>query len=161
MFAVLVAFTSCKKDEVGETATKALAGEWIVVFDGVDASGNVVAQDPYEMGKVRVLTYNTAKNVPTEIFLDDLQNFWEFKVQLSCDISALTFSGENVQNEYYDSTVSVTDGKVVIGGTLSPSGTAVDAIEFKILLSDDDNAGVAYDRLYAHGYRYTGLATDD
>ena len=42
MLVVSMVFTSCEKDEIGGTATEALAGEWYVRLDCVDASGNVV-----------------------------------------------------------------------------------------------------------------------
>ena len=91
MLAVSMVFTSCEKDEIGGTATEALAGEWYVTVDAVDASGNVVGEDFFGLGRVMMNTYNTAANNANEIWVDDCGNFWEFKVKASADINILTF----------------------------------------------------------------------
>ena len=54
-----LALASCEKDEVGNTATKALAGEWYVTVDGVDASGAVLYEDVFGLGHTMLYTYNT------------------------------------------------------------------------------------------------------
>ena len=41
MLCVGVMFASCEKDEIGGTATEALAGEWQLTVDLVDDAGNV------------------------------------------------------------------------------------------------------------------------
>lgn len=46
MAILCMTFASCEKDEVGGTATQALAGEWYVTVDAVDANNNVTALDP-------------------------------------------------------------------------------------------------------------------
>ncbi|MDE5664621.1 MAG: hypothetical protein K2G17_02690 [Duncaniella sp.] len=154
MTLVVAALTSCEKEDVGETATVSLAGEWMVTVDLVDASGNVVMEDPYGMGYVQVITYNTAANIPTEMWISDLGNFWDFTAKVPCDASTQTFgSSSPLTNEAYESNLTVTDGKVTFGGTLSPSGAKADAIEFYITFSDDD-PGMKY---LMKGYRRTGL----
>ena len=51
-----VLLSSCEKDEIGGTATEALAGEWTVTVDAVDGSGNVVEEDFFGLGRVMLNT---------------------------------------------------------------------------------------------------------
>lgn len=152
---------SCQKEEIGGTATEALAGEWVVFIDAVDASGQVVYEDPYGVGASRVYTYNTAANTPDVIFLEDQGWFWEYKCKVNCDVEKLTFSATGSEDYYNGIDVNITDGKVTVNGTTTPSGMPADAIEFYVTFSDDDYIGVLYDRLYVHGFRYTGLVADE
>jgi len=159
---VLLLASSCEKDEVGETATVALAGEWYVTVDGVDASGNVLHEDVYGTGHMLMYTYNTAANNTGELYVDDQGNFWEYKVRAKSDINALTFNtGGAVGNEYYDCNVTIEDGKVLLGAATTPSGAPADSISFYITFSDDDNVPGAYSKLKVAGYRYTGFAADE
>ena len=70
--------TSCEKDEIGGTSTEATAGDWYVSCDAVDENGNVVEglEDPFGLGRFTVLTYNTAANIPSEMYIEDMGNFW-------------------------------------------------------------------------------------
>ena len=36
LFVAVLLFASCKKDEIGGTATESMAGEWYVYVDAVD-----------------------------------------------------------------------------------------------------------------------------
>ena len=72
------------------TATEALAGEWKVTVDAVDEGGNVIAEDFNGIGHILMNTYNTAANTPTEMYVDDIGHFWEYKVRVKSDINALT-----------------------------------------------------------------------
>lgn len=159
--AVCAAFTACKKDEIGGTATEALAGEWVVLIDAVDASGQIVYEDPFGMGESFVYTYNTSANKPDVMFLDDQGEFWEYKCKVNCNAESLTFSASGAEDLYNGISVDVSGGKITLGGATSPSGMPVDAIEFYITFSDDDYVGNLYDKLYIHGYRYTGFAADE
>ncbi len=153
---------SCEKDEIGGTATQALAGEWYVTVDGVDNSYNVVEQDPYGAGKTILCTYNTVANIPTEMYVDDLSNFWVYKVKVKSDIESLTFTSNGpVANEYYDCNVTIENGKVLPGAATSPHGTPADSIVFYVTFDDDPYMGYYYDKLKVSGYRYTGLTSDD
>lgn len=157
-----VLLSSCEKDEIGSTATKALAGEWYVTVDGVDASGAVLYEDAFGLGHTMLYTYNTAANIPTEMYVDDAGNFWEYKVKVKSDIDALTFNTEGtVDNEAYDCDVTIESGKVLLGAATTPHGTPADSIVFYITFSDDDNVPAAYAKLKVAGYRYTGLTQDD
>ena len=159
---VSAALVSCKKDEAGGTNSEAMAGQWYVVADAIDASGSVIAEDIYGAGRFMVLTYNTAADNPSTIYLDDLGNFWEFKVRVNCDPVSKTFSVESANNESYeDCTVKVSNGKIVLNGATTPSGQPADYIEFDVVFSDDDYVGTVYDALRFSGWRYTGFVNDD
>lgn len=154
--------SSCEKDEIGSTATKALAGEWYVTVDGVDANGAVLYEDVFGLGHTMLYTYNTAANIPTEMYVDDAGNFWEYKVKVKSDINALAFHTEGAAaNEAYDCDVTIESGKVLPGAATTPHGTPADSIVFYVAFSDDDNIPAAYSKLKVAGYRYTGLVQDE
>lgn len=160
-----VALTSCEKDEIGGTATEALAGEWYVTADWADDNGDVVMEDPFGAGQFIVNTYNTAANVPTEMWLDDLGNYWEFKVKIASDINALTFKTNGaVKDVYNDIDVTIEGGKILPGAATTPHGTPADSIVFYVSFSDDYanyQQAYGYTKYKFSGYRYTGLASDD
>ena len=146
--------TSCEKEEVGGTATESLAGEWYVTANIVD-NGQVI-EDPYGIGRFNILTYNTSANTGEEIWVDDMDNFWSFKVKASADVNALTFSASNVQNQSYDCTVTITNAKVIKKGGVQNNGSPADYITMDVEFSDDP--GTIY-RL--EGVRYSGLEEND
>lgn len=155
-------FASCEKDEIGGTATRALAGEWYVTVDGVDADGKVLYEDVFGLGSTMLYTYNTAANVPTEMYVDDAGAVWEYKVRVKSDIDALTFSTEGAAaNEAYDCKVTIEGGKVIPRAATTPHGTPADSIVFYVTFSDDENIPDAYSKLKVAGYRYSGLASDN
>lgn len=159
-FAALT-MASCDKEDIGGTKTQDLAGQWYVQVDAAASDGTVKDEDPYGTGRFMILTYNTADDNTTEIFVDDLGHFWTFKVKVNCDLSSKTFSVENGTNLYYDSQVTIVDGKIVENGTTTPSGQPADYIEMLVLFSDDTNAPSVYDYLKFSGWRYTGFTNDD
>ena len=146
--------TSCEKEEVGGTATESLAGEWYVTATIVD-TGQVI-EDPSGIGRFNILTYNTSANTGDEIWVDDMDNFWSFKVKASADVNALTFSASNVQNQSYDCTVTITNAKVIKKGGVQNNGSPADYITMDVEFSDDP--GTIY-RL--EGVRYSGLEEND
>lgn len=153
---------SCEKDEIGGTATEALAGEWYVTVDAVDANNEVLYEDPYGMGKMLLNTYNTAANIPTEMYVDDLENFWAYKVKVKCDLNTLTFATEGaVANETYDCNVTIDGGKILLDAATTPHGTSADSIVFYVVFSDDEYVPDLYNKLKVSGYRYTGFTSDD
>lgn len=150
-------FVSCQKDPIGETATASTAGEWHVCVDVYDADGNNYG-DAFGAGKFIISTFNTAANLPTEMYLYDCLNFWEFQVAVKVDPAAATFATDGeADNLIYDCKVTVTDGKISYGSAKTPSGQPADGIEFTVTFSDDPY-GFTY-KFY--GYRYTGLAGDE
>lgn len=165
-------FASCEKDEVGGTATQALAGEWYVTVDAVDASGNTVLEDPFGLGKFLFNTYNTAANVSNQMWIDDNNNFWGFKVKATSDANNLSFTtgGEvtnanataNEDGSSYYCKVNVEGGKVLPGAGLTPHGTAADSIVFYVSFDDDAYPSIyGYAKYKVSGIRYTGLVQDD
>ena len=171
---VLVAFTSCEKEEVGNTATVETAGDWYVTVDAADANGNVYIdadgdawEDPFGMGNIHVLTFNSAANNPNEMIVSDLGNFWDFKVKVDCDPNTMTFStnttaDNNLVEGYEDINVTITRGKIVKDGATTPSGQKADLIEFFVTFSDDSYpAAYGWDSYRVRGYRYTGFTADE
>ena len=139
LFTLLVfVLAGCEKDEIGNTATEALAGEWKVTVDAVDEGGNVITEDFNGIGHILMNTYNTAANTPTEMYVDDIGHFWEYKVRVKCD-------------------VTIDGGKILLGAATTPHGTPADSIVYYISFSDDE-PGMRYK---VSGYRYSGLAVDD
>jgi len=148
---------SCQqKEQPGMTATEPLAGQWYCQCDVV--VGEDVYEDGYGVGDFLLLTYNTAANKAEEMIIDDLGNFWEFKVKVTANQSALTFSAADTQNlvaGYEDLVCQITDGKMIPGGATTPSGQPADYIEFTVEFSDGDYPCII------HGYRYAGFELDD
>lgn len=153
---------ACDKEEIGGTATEPMAGEWYVKVDAIDAEGNVVYDDPYGNGHFHLDTYNTASNSTTEMWIDDNKNFWEFKNKINVNLTDLTFSATDAQNEYYDMKVTIKDGKILLGAATTPSGMPADSITFVVTFSDDDNPGkYGFDAYRISGFRYTGFTKDE
>ena len=150
----MVLATSCQKEEIGGTATESLAGDWYVQANIVD--GSDVIEDPYNLGRFHIATYNTAANSSNELWVDDLENFWQFKVKASADVNGLTFGATSAQNEYYDCTLTITNAKVIKNGGTQNNGSKADYITMDIEFSDDP--GTIY-RL--EGVRYSGLEEND
>ncbi len=174
MAVLSLAFASCEKDEVGGTATQALAGEWYVTADAVDANGNTIegGKDIFGVGKFLLNTYNTAANESDKMWIDDNSNFWSFKVRMTSDVNNLTFTtGGEVANTIvtkrkdgstYYCNVNVENGKVLPGAGLTPHGTPADSIVFYVSFDDDAYpAAYGYAKYKISGIRYTGLVEDD
>ena len=151
-----MAITSCQKEEIGGTATESLAGQWYVQANMVNADGSVI-EDPYGLGRFQILTYNTSANNPNEIWVDDIKNFWNFKVKANGDINTLTFGAVNAENQRGDEiTINITNGKIIKNGGMQNNGSPADYITMDVEFSDDP--GTIY-RL--EGVRYSGLAEND
>lgn len=175
--AAAVILASCQKTPIGGTQTKALAGEWYVQVDIVDENGQVVEDgEDFNEGRSLLITYNLSTEAKDVFFVDDLENFWGFKVKLPCNLEKKTFglTPEKYSVNYYDEDcrVFIWGGKIVEGGATTPSGKPADYIEFFVNFSDDDLAdyglpGISYPVLYdgysykVHGWRYTGFEADE
>ena len=159
--------TSCEKEEVGSTATEALAGQWYVTVDAADASGNVVEgfEDLFGLGRHLLVTSNTAANSASELLIDDLNNFWAYRVKVSCDINNLTFASgsQTVQNlKDEECQVTISGGKIIKDGGVQNNGSKADYIEFYVSFSDDPYpAAYGYSCYKVSGIRYSGLAEND
>jgi hypothetical protein len=159
--------TSCEKEEVGNTATVATAGQWYVTVDAVDENGNLVYSDEdwFGLGQVLLVTANTAANKATEMIVDDLQNFWGYRVKVTVDPVNMTFATNTSENNNLngdDINVTITGGKIVIGGGKQKNGSVTDTIEFYVSFSDDSYpAAYGYAKYHVYGVRYSGLTEND
>ena len=132
--------------EAGGTAVEALAGEWTVE----------ILRNGSEYNHGHISTYNTAANVDSEMWLDDLENGWGLKAKVNLNSSASTFSGDNLVELYYDVTVTITNGIIVKKGATAPSGTVTDSIHFNAEFSDIPGEIWEY-----AGHRRTGFLEDE
>ena len=142
-------FSSCdKKAEYIEINSQVVdaAGEWWIKF----------SKTGYESGYLKVLTYNTAADVATEMWLSDNGNWKNIKVKCPVKIENLTFGGTNLPNTTTSMTVAVKNGKITKGGGLSTSGLVTDKISFEIEFSSEP--GATYK---AEGTRKTGFVEDE
>ena len=155
---MLVSFAvSCKKElPAGGTAVQSMAGDWWVRLDNGDPAG------PFGDSYYNLSTYNTAANKPDSMWVDDGNNaksFWGVKGKVKIDVSGLTFTGSNVVNQYYQSTFSIANGKIIHNGTKGPSsGVKTDSIYFEIQFSDDPVPGTIHKVM---GYKRTDWQQDD
>jgi len=144
----LFSASSCRKDRVvGGTAVQNLAGDWWVKTNGSDGS---------KSGYYRLLTYNTSANLPTEMWIDDENNYYGLHSKISTNAGNLTFNANNVDELYYGVKVTITDGKVLLGAAKGPgSGAKTDSIYFKAVFTGDPT-------VYTYsGYKRTNFTSDD
>lgn len=187
LFAALIcgfALTSCEKDEIGGTATESMAGQWYVTIDAVDDSGNPIngGEDYFGVGRVLFLTYNTASNSATQMWIDDLGAFdvatyyenkgypnYGIKSLVSIDQNALTFSSSNAENHspanMYGSEVygiTVEQGKILKGAGKQNNGSPADSIVFYVKYTNDPwYPDDGYAKYKVSGIRYSGLVEND
>jgi hypothetical protein len=149
--------SACEKDdpEVGYTAIGKATGEWWVTYQ-VETSPGVFE---VVVGHVPLLSYNTADNAPNQIWLDEA-NIWPFKFKSGFDGSTMSFTTTNaasiVKSGGNNFTVTVTGGKVILGGGLSKTKVPTDSIYFQAEFSDDP--GTIY---RISGHRRTGFLEDE
>ncbi len=163
------AFVACEKDEIGGTETEATAGDWYVTVDAADESGNLVEgfEDLFGLGRVHMITTNTAANNPNEMIVSDLGQFWDFKVKVSCDQQGLTFQTNTSENnnlvaDYEDINVTITGGKIMPKAGRQNNGSPADSIVFYVSFSDDEYpAAYGYKNYRVSGVRYSGLKEND
>jgi hypothetical protein len=149
--------SACEKDEpeVGYTAIGKAAGEWWVTYQAETSPGVLKAATGY----IPLLSYNTSDNASNQIWLDE-GNFRPFKVKSGFDGSNMSFSASNapsiVQSNKKNFTVTVTEGKVILGGGKSKTKVATDSIYFRAEFSNDP--GTIY---HISGHRRTGFLEDE
>lgn len=169
LMAMLVAFTSCEKDEVENTATVEMAGEWHVHVSAM-INGEEVDPDWFGDGNYNITTSNTAANVANEMWLVDATCYYfPYQVRIDVNPSNLTFNSatdsENLfgGGNYGGETVTISDGKIIKNGATTPSGMPADYIEFYVSFSDDPFPGAyGVDAKYkVSGFRYTGFVDDE
>ena len=106
--ALSVSFTSCDNEtEPGGTAVEKMAGDWWVTAT-IMQNGNEAGDSG--AGHFRMYTYNTAANVPNEMWLEDGGNFRNYKVKVNVDYNARTFT----TNDFVEG-VRITEGKIMEG----------------------------------------------
>lgn len=153
LFGIFIAISilsiSCKKElKPGETAAVKAADGWWVTF-------TLGGADVYGLGTFFMNTYNTSAN-DDSLWVDDLGNSWQFKVKSKIDYNSLTFSTTNAQNQYYNITVNIADGKILPKAGRSKSGNPTDSIYFKATFSDDPT-----NTYVISGTARTGFIEDD
>jgi len=149
LIVIAVFISSCKKEvHPGETAAVKAANGWWVTF-------TLGGQDVYGLGTFFINTYNTSAN-DDSLWVDDLGHSWQFKCKAKIDYSNLTFTANNVQNQYYNITVNLTEGKILTGAGHSKSGNPTDSIYFKANFSDDPS-----NTYVISGTARTGFIEDD
>jgi len=160
--AVMTIFmVSCQKEQiVGGTAVQSLAGEWWVKLDnGQDPTGT------FDNSYYTLATYNLASNKPDSMWVDDYANvspgkpFWAIKGKVGVNVSNRTFSANNIANQDYESTFTITNGKIIPGAATAPgSKVKTDSIYFEIQFSDDPVPGTIHK---VGGYARTKWDADD
>jgi len=146
---VSIILSSCdmKEDyEQIDSQVVAAAGEWWVKFSKTD----------YQTGYLKVLTFNTADDIATEMWISDNGNWKNIMFKCPVNISNLTFGGSNLDNIKSDASINVTNGKIELGAGLSTTGNVTDKISFEIAFSNEP--GVVYK---AVGTRKTGFVEDE
>ncbi|MFD0989895.1 lipid-binding protein [Mariniflexile jejuense] len=149
MFLSLTSCDEVEDNDVGGSKVEAMAGDWYVqTFVGQN-----LALD-YSL----ITTYNTASNSANEMWINDNGHIWEFLAKTPVNLSALTFSGNNLASDFdgYQITVNITNGKITKGDVITPAGNPTDGISFDIEFSDDP--GTIYTM---KGYKRTGFADDE
>ena len=157
-------FVACDTEtdeEPGGTKVEKMCGNWDVVYDAVDANGNVVYEDPYGKGEVTLFTYNTPDESMTQMYIDDQNKFWAYKFLVNINYAARTFSAND--SVWYDAAHSgkavLTDGKILEGAAKNSHGMPNDSISFYISFDDDaDGAKYGWTKWHVHGQRHTGFS---
>src|SRR6476469_5164122 len=84
---LITTMQACRKesdDDAGGTATQAMAGEWWVQIK--------VDNEPLLPDYFKILTYNTAENISTKMWMDDLEQLWPFKIKMDVNPMNKTFN---------------------------------------------------------------------
>lgn len=153
---ILISSSCSDDDDIKYTNAGKLSGQWWVKYEVETSPG--VWQDVYGAGYKTLLTYNTASNSSTEIIVDDDGSFWEYKAKIAATPSAMSFGVDaEAENLYYDSKVTITDGKVLMDKGHSKTGLKTDSICFMIKFSDDSN-NFTYK---VSGHKRTGWTFDE
>jgi hypothetical protein len=181
-----MSFASCEKEDVENTATVSMAGQWYVDIDAVDEGGSPIAGGEHYFGwdeeRMLLLTYNTADNKATEMIVDDIGNFdvasyygnqgypnYSLKSKVSINLDNLTFSSSGAQNlsavNGYNSAlyaITIEDGKILKGTGRQNNGSPADSIVFYVRYANDPwYPDDGYAKYKVSGIRYSGLAEND
>ena len=178
------AFISCEKEEIGETATVSMAGQWYVQIDAVDENGTPIegGEDYFGLGRTILLTYNTASNSTKEMYVDDLGAFdlattygyggypsYALKSKVNINLADLSFSSNEATNlsavNGYESElypISISEGKILKGAGRQNNGSIADSIIFYVSYKNDPwYPDDGYAKYKVSGIRYSGLVEND
>lgn len=154
-FVFSLCIVSCDNSDTDPGATQLvdMAGQWDVAAYSIDASGTVLAK---EADTFTLITYNTAANNTTEMWVNDKGNFWNFKMKVNVDLQNMAFSCVDIDynaSDNSDATAVITNGKVLKGAATNLHGAPNDSIVFEVKFSDDTS-----NKTYRiAGQRYTGF----
>lgn len=181
---LLATLTSCEKEDIENTATVNMAGQWYVQVDAVDDAGKPIknGEDYFGFGRVLILTSNTAANSTSEMLIDDLGSFdvaagygngnypsYSLKSKINVDLGALTFSSNNATNlsdkNKFDSDlypITIEGGKILPGAGRQNNGSVADSIVFYVKYAGDPwFPDDGYAKYKVSGIRYSGLVEND
>lgn len=168
LFCVTAFFTSCETygdPDVDYSSVEKMSGEWVIRLNDANTKAllNVLG---YKDDKVPIYTYNTSDGSKTQMWLrigsasiSATSPYAPFAVKgkVNIDLGSKTFSASDVENGFFSGKkFSVSEGKVILDGTVTPSGGKADSISFK--LTSDLHPGITY---IVSGYRRTGWHEDD
>lgn len=175
-FACALFLTGCDDDtDPGGTSVQDMAGDWWVTYqnsvdeynyliEGVGSMPDVNNIESwawdyvYSDGHYRLNTYNTAKDIPTEMFVDDA-SYWGYKVITNVNYEAKTFECPATTSTAVDTIeVTILGGKIMKDAATTPRGMPADSIVFYVQFSDDAY-GFTYQKV--SGFRRTGFPDDD
>lgn len=181
---LLATLTSCEKEDIENTATVNMAGQWYVQVDAVDDAGNPIknGEDYFGFGRVVIVTCNTAANSTSEMLIDDLGGFdvaagygngnypsYSLKSKINVDLGALTFSSNDATNlsdkNKFDSDlypITIEGGKILPGAGRQNNGSVADSIVFYVKYAGDPwFPDDGYAKYKVSGIRYSGLVEND
>lgn len=149
--------TSCGDDfDPGGTAVKEMSGDWYVFLtvDGVDV---------FNLGYIKIRTYNTAANDDNLLWVDDEVGGYWMKGKIPADPANLTFGGTDIDNQSldnngnpYEITFNLTNGVILPDAATTSGGNVSDSIYFETEFSDDPGTIYVWS-----GYKRTGFDEDE
>jgi len=136
--ALTVSCETYKDYEIEYSPVYPLCGEWLVRFTDTSVT-------PAVSGLFVLSTYNTADNNNNKMWIKvtststsaaNAAYTGRFTGKIDCDVSALTFTGENVPNTYYTTgtihTFTITGGLIIENGYDTATGGKSDKITFTV-----------------------------
>lgn len=148
---IILSFQACQKeDTVGGTSVENMAGDWYVKLS--EDGGKTYGSEYYHY-----VTFNTASNSATEMWIDDKKTFYTMKGKINVDLPSLTFTGNSIENTY-DNTVKFKISGKILKDAAKASGTktVTDSIHFDVEFTDDPGK-----KYTLAGYKRTRFLEDD
>lgn len=145
------------EQEVEVTAVYPIAGEWLVHVKQSDGTyfGGDAAHPTGTLFALR--TYNTADNSSTQAWMRlGSSQAPAVLAKVNVDVKALTLSGNAIANSAKaGNTITIQEGKVMLGVSKMPSGVMADSIYIRYVSSADSKT---YEAL---GHRRTQWYSDE